>query len=411
MNDTPKILFIDEDPKVLTALQTLLQNEEWECHFVASAGKALQHLKDDPVDLVVSAAVMQEMDGISLLSEIRELYPTMIRLFLTDHPRHNTVLQALAQGYTQQIIPKPWIDIELKEILRSALRQAQYQRKYGLELQKLINTMPLLPTLPETYSQVRACISDDDIDIEGMAEAISQDVSLSTTLLHWGNSALFGQRFLVDSIKKAIIVLGTDIVENLVLSESVYRTVKTDTHKVPGFDINRFKRHSIASATIARLLIKLTYSSNVGMQDRAFIAGLLHDMGKLLLATYLPKQYQHAIEIAAANQCSSLQAECSIFATDHAEIGAMLAQWWSLPPFLVEAIRSHHHLRATPIEPEVSAAAYAGNILACQFNFCTRQETYKTDLHESCFERFHLNEEVIDLLKHKTREVLSALPS
>ena len=205
MEDTPKILFIDEDPAILSALQTLLQHEEWECHFVSCASKVLQYLVNHPVDLVVSAAVMKEMDGASLLSEIREHHPATIRLFLTGHPRHPTVLQSLAQGHTQQIIPKPWIDLELKEILRSALRQAQYQRRYGLAFQQLINTIPLLPTLPETYSQVRACISHDDIDIEGMAEAISQDVSLSTTLLHWGNSALFGQRFLVDSIKKRLL--------------------------------------------------------------------------------------------------------------------------------------------------------------------------------------------------------------
>ena len=146
------------------------------------------------------------------------------------------------------------------------------------------------------------------------------------------------------------------------------------------------------------------------MQDRAFIAGLLHDMGKLLLANYLPEKFQQAIEVSDANQWSLLKAERSLYKTDHAEIGAMLAQWWSLPPFLVETIRSHHHFRVTPIEPEVSAAAYAGNILACQFNFCSRQETYEIDLDESCSERFHLNDEVIELLKHKTLEVLNGLP-
>lgn len=410
MSDNAKILFIDEDPAILSALQTLLQTENWQCHFVASASSALQFLVKQPVDLVVSAAIMKEMDGTSLLNEIRHHHPATIRLFLTGHPHHSTVLQALAQGHTQQIIPKPWIDLELKEILRSALRQAEYQRKYGLELQKLINTIPLLPTLPETYNQVRACISDDEIDIEKMAEAISQDVSLSSALLHWGNSALFGQRFLVDTIKKAIIVLGTDIVEHLVLSESVYRTIKSPTSTAQGFDSKRFKRHSIASATIARLLIKLTHSSNVGMQDRAFIAGLLHDIGKLLLATYLPKQFQRAIEISEENQWSLLKAERSLYKTDHAEIGAMLAEWWSLPPFLVEAIRSHHHPRITPTEPEVSAAAYAANIIAGQFNLGARKETCEVILDESCYTRFHLNDEVIELLENKTLETLSGLP-
>jgi len=409
MKDNSKILFIDEDPAILTALQTLLQNENWECHFVSSGSRALQSLADQPVDLVVSAALMKEMDGSRLLNEIRHRHPGTIRLFLTGHPRHPSVLHALAQGQTQQIIPKPWIDLELKEILRSSLRQAEYQRKYGLEFQKLINNIPLLPTLPETYNQVRACISDDEIDIERMAEAISQDVSLSTTLLHWGNSALFGQRFFVDTIKKAIIVLGTDIVENLVLSESVYRAIQSHTSKVPGFDIKRFKKHSIASATIARLLIKLTHKNDVGMQDRAFIAGLLHDMGKLLLATYLPEKFQRALEISDENQWPLLKAERSLYNTDHAEIGAMLAEWWSLPPFLVEVIRSHHHSRIAPTEPEVSAATYAANILAGRFSFASRLKTYGEDLDESCFTRFHLNEEMLELLEHKTLEVISAL--
>jgi putative nucleotidyltransferase with HDIG domain len=410
MNAKAKILFVDEDSAVLAALRTLLKDEVWECHFVSQGSKALDFLAQQPVDVVVSAAAMEEMDGIKLLSQIRHLYPATIRLFLAVHPRHGTVLKALAQGQTQHIIPKPWIDLELKEILRFALRQAEYQRKYSPEFQQLINTIPLLPSLPETYSQVRDCINDDEIDIEKMAEAISHDVSLSTILLHWGNSALFGQRFLVDTIKKAIIVLGTDIVENLVLSESVHRALKSRTSNIPGFDVNRFKRHSIATATIARLLIKLTHSHNVGMQDRAFIAGLLHDVGKLLLATYLPENFQRAIETSGENQCSLLQAERSIYGTDHAEIGAMLAEWWSLPPFLVEAIRSHHQPRITPTEPEVCTAAYTANILACQFNLGSRKDNnYRVDLDESCYTRFHLNEEVTELLESKTLEVLSGL--
>jgi len=408
---TSTILFIDEDPAALTALKTLLQSEDWACHFVSKANSALQFLAEQAVDLVVSAVDLEDADAVDLLNEIRHKYPATIRLLVAAHPRHSSVMYAMAQGQAQQIIPKPWIDLELKEILRSALRQAEYQRKYSLELQQLINTIPLLPALPETYSQVRDCISDDEIDIERMAEAISQDISLSTTLLHWGNSALFGQRFLVDTIKKAIIVLGTDIVENLILSESVYRAINSQTNKLPGFDINRFKRHSIACATVARLLIKLTRSSDVGMQDRAFIAGLLHDMGKLLLATYLPEKFQRAIEIAEENQWSLLKAERSLYDTDHAEIGAMLAEWWSLPPFLVEAIRSHHHLRNSAAEPEVTAATYAANIIACQFNLGSSKDTFGADLDESCYLRFHLNDEVIELLEQKTLEVLSGLPS
>lgn len=411
MINSPKILFVDEDTAILNALQALLRNEDWNCRFARSGHEALSLLEQDPADLIVSAAEMTAMNGISLLTEVQRLHPTTIRLFLTAHSRHDSVIQALAEGRTQQIIPTPWIDLELKEILRSALRQAAYQRKYSHDLQKLINSIPLLPTLPETYNQVRACITDDEIDIERMAEAISQDVNLSTTLLHWGNSALFGQRFLVDTIKKAIIVLGTDIVETLVLSESSYRAVKTSAGNIPGFNVSLFKNHSIATATIARLLVKFTHSNHIDMQDRAFISGLLHDLGKLFLAYYLPEQFQRAIELANRNQSTLMAAEQSIYQTDHAELGAMIAEWWSLPPFLVEAIRSHHQPRSTPIEAEISAATYVGNYLARQFSFDSHIGQHEQDIDHRYLDRFHLNEEAIDILKTKTLSIISELPA
>lgn len=409
MKHRAKILFVDEDSAVLSALQRLLRDEDWECRFARNGNEALSLLEQESADLVVSAAVMVEMDGITLLTEVQRLHPATIRLFLTGHPRHDNVKRALAEGRTQQIVPKPWIDLELKEILRSALRQAAHQHKYSPELQKLINSIPLLPTLPETYSQVRSCISEDEIDIERMAEAISQDISLSSTLLRWGNSALFGQRFLVDTIKKAIIVLGTDIVENLVLSESAFSAVKSPATIISGFDINHFKKHSIATATIARLLIKFIHSSNVGMQDRAFIAGLLHDMGKLFLANFLPEQFQQAIDLANKNQISLSTAEKSLYQTDHAQLGAMLAEWWSLPPFLVEAIRLHHQPRTTPVETEVSAATYVGNYFACRFSLDSHIGRQDLEIDQDYLDLFRLNEETIDILQSKTMSIISGL--
>ncbi|MFO7765819.1 MAG: response regulator [Pelovirga sp.] len=411
MSQRPKILFVDEDAQILAALQRLLHDEDWACRFAHNGSEALALLTKEPADLIVSAAAMTQMDGIALLTEVQRLYPATIRLFLTADSRHDNVLTALADGRTQQIIPVPWIDLELKEILRSALRQAACQRRYSQDLQKLINSIPLLPTLPETYNQVRACITDDEIDIERMAEAISQDINLSTTLLHWGNSALFGQRFLVDTIKKAIIVLGTDIVETLVLSESSYRAVNTGAGNIPGFNLSLFRKHSIATATIARLLVKFTHSSRVDIQDRAFISGLLHDLGKLFLAHYLPDQFQRAIDLANQNQSPLSEAEQSLYQTDHAELGAMIAEWWSLPPFLVEALRSHHQPRTTPIEAEISAATYVGNYLACQFSFDSHIGQHEEQIDQSYLDRFHLNEETIDILKTKTLSIISDLPA
>lgn len=291
----------------------------------------------------------------------------MVRIFLTAQPRQKNVIKALVEGHTQQIIPAPWIDQELKEILRSALRQKRQQRKHSPEFQALINSVPLMPALPESYTNVRSCITGDEINIEKMADYISQDVSFSTALLHWANSALFGQRFQVDSIKKAIIVLGTDIVENLILSESVNRTIAGSVPEVQGFDLHQFKKHSMATAVISRLLIKSICSSDVVKHDRAFVSGLLHDMGKLAAASFFPKRLEKSIAIAKERNCPLLEAETKVYATNHAELGAFLAEWWALPPFIVNAISWHHQPQSTPIEQDVIAATYVANQLSYHF--------------------------------------------
>ncbi|MCK4501489.1 MAG: response regulator, partial [Desulfuromonadales bacterium] len=222
---TPKILFIDEEQHTLTSLQRLMQNEKWHCHYVSSAKEALTYLQNQAVDLLVSDINVVDMDGIKFITDIRTNYPSIVRIFLTNYAKEEMTLNALAGGYVQQIIPKPWDDQELKEIIRSALRQRKQQANYSVEFQKRMNSIPLLPMLPKSYSDIRSCITDDEIDINKMVSVISQDAAISTILLHWANSALFGQRFHVDTIKKAIIVMGTDIVENLILSESINRSI------------------------------------------------------------------------------------------------------------------------------------------------------------------------------------------
>lgn len=411
MDSTPKILFVDDEINVLKSLERLMLDEEWHCHFINSAAQALDFLKTESVDLIVSDVMMPEMDGIQLFSEVRKRYPEIVRLFLTGYAKQDNVVKALTEGYTQQIISKPWIDQELREIIRSALRQKNLQKKQSPEFQKLINSTSLLPTLPESYAKVRSCISDNEVDIEKMADYISQDVAISSALLHWANSALFGQRFQVDTIKKAIIVLGTDIVENLVLSESVNRAIAGKIPVVKGFDFTRFKKHSMATAVIARLLIKTVHSSDVVKHDRAFVAGLLHDMGKLAAASFFPKQFERAIEIANKRGWSLTEAEMGVYKTQHAEIGAFLAEWWALPAFIVNAICWHHQPRSTPVEQDVIAAAHVANLLSYQFNYGSNGDTIAREIDDSYRSKFFLTEESLEILKAGADKTISSLVS
>ncbi len=407
--DCAKILFVDDEEVILKLLQVLMEGENWDCHFVDNAAEALSRLEKEPFDLLVSDVAMPEMDGIQLMTTVKEKHPAIIRLFLTAFSKDEKVIEALSEGYTQQIIPKPWIDQEIKEIIRSALRQRAQQKKYCPEFQALINSAPLLPALPENYSRVQGCIMADEVDIEKMAVIIGQDVALSSAMLHWSNSALFGQRFRVDTIKKAIVVLGTDIVTNLILSESITESLAKTPPQIEGFDLNKFKSHSIATATLARLLTKSLHSSDVELQDRAFIAGLLHDMGKLVAASNFGEKFSAAAKHAEQQNRSFYEAELQILGTSHAELGSFLAEWWALPHFIVTAIDAHHKPTSSPIDPEVVEAVYLANQLSYRFGFGCNGEQIEREIDETIWGNFFLTDEGLEILQVETDSIVSTL--
>lgn len=404
-----KILFVIDEPGTLLAIQQLLQNDNWECRFADNGGAALEILSKDSYELVIADQSLSQTGGSELLQTIRQLHPQTVRLLLTEQTQPDNNVECLATGCAQQILPHPWIDQEFKEIIRSALRQSALQKEYSPEFQTLINSIPLLPTLPESYSRVRSCIVGDEVDIEKMATIINQDVSISTILLHWANSALFGQRFQVDTVKKAIIVLGTDIVQNLILSEAINRTVAANIPVIKGFDLQLFKKHSMATAVIARLLLKALYSTDKNRQDRAFIAGLLHDMGILAAASFFPRQFEHSIEAAQNRPCSLVEAERQCYATSHAEIGAFLAEWWSLPPLLVNAIAWHHQPRSTPVDEEIVVATFLANRLSCQFSYSGGFETVPQEIPQDYRNLFFLDEEAIEILQNECDKTVLTL--
>jgi len=410
-DDSTKILFVDDDPATIDALKRLLANEGWNCHFASSASEVLQQIETEPMALLVSNVELPGMDGTELLAEISNKHPQTVRLLLTDVAKDEKTLKALAAGHAQQIIPVPWIDQELKEVIRSALRQSTQQKKHSLKFQALINSMPLLPALPESYSQVQNCIMDNDVDIEKMADIIGQDVGMSSALLHWANSALFGQRFRVDTIKKAIVVLGTDIVVNLILSEAVTRSMTSTPLQTESFNLKTFKSHSIATAIIARMLIKSTFSSNSDMQDRAFIAGLLHDMGKLVAASNLGRQYSAASRLANHQHCTLHDAEMRILGTSHAELGSFLAEWWALPHFIVSTIAAHHEPRISPVDPEVINAVYLANLLSYRFGFGCNGEKRERDIDQQVWDKFFLTEESLEILDNETAAIMKVFCS
>jgi len=408
-DDNTKVLFIAADEQTVNALQSLVANEEWDCHFATSTAAAMTYFEKNTINLVVADINFTGLDNNDFITNIRTNYPGTIRVCITNQPKADVTLTALAAGHIQQIIPNPWNDQEFKDILRSAIRQSKQQKRHCNDFQELINSVPLLPMLPKSYDKIRSCTTNGEVDIKKMETAIVQDAAIATTLLHWANSALFGQRFHVDTIKKAIIVIGTDIVESLILSEAINRSITMQLPDIKGFSFTEFKKHSMATAIISRLLMKSLVPTDFIKHDRAFISGLLHDIGKLVAVNFFSSKFEKAIVLANKNNIPLLEAEHKIFKTDHAELGAFIAEWWALPPFIVNAIRWSHQPHLSPIDQDIIIATHVANHLSLEFGYGCKNESAVSTIDTEYIDKFCLTEDANEIIQTETEQIFKAL--
>ncbi len=400
------ILFVDDEQNVLNSLKRLLYDKPWDMFFADSGGKGLEILEKEKIDLVVSDVRMPGMDGIEFLKRVKQLYPQVVRIFLSGYADHKAVVQALAEGSAQQLLPKPWKDEELKEVIRGALKQAEELQKKNERLQKIINSLSSLPSMPHTYLKVKKCLADiDNVSIDQIADLIEEDTSISAELLRWANSALFGQRHQVDTVKRAVLVLGLDIVEGLILSESVFSSVAPVNAE--GFDLKTFQTHSIACGITAKLLISELPYMDTKDEDWAFTAGLLHDIGKLIEARYLDEQFKKIIIMAREKKISILKAEYEIMGTTHEEIGGYLADWWSLPSFIVNAIRWHHEPALCNADREIIAAVHVADVLVQQFVLGSSGNYILPEADPEIWARFNLTEETLSSIKESVLQYMA----
>jgi putative nucleotidyltransferase with HDIG domain len=191
-----------------------------------------------------------------------------------------------------------------------------------------------------------------------VALVIEQDIAMSVKVLQLVNSAFFRLPRIFTRIEDAIVYLGFDVVSRIVLAGELF-DIPPQRHDLTA-EISSLRHHSLTTATIASKLM-----CEKKQQDDAFLAGLLHDVGKLLLAAYLPEHFRSAVEHAKNSGVDLYNAEIELSGVSHAEVGAYLLGLWGLPHFVVEAVAYHH--RPTGVEEPmfgVLGAVHVGNALA-----------------------------------------------
>ena len=205
-----------------------------------------------------------------------------------------------------------------------------------IRLDDVIMQIRDLPTLPAVVMDLLQSIDREDIDVSVLAKKIAHDQALAAKTLRFANSSLFATQTKVTTIQQAISLLGVHGVRNIITTAAVAGCFPEMACR--GFDFKAFWRHSMATAVCAKVLARHLHLN----QDFAFTAGLLHDIGRLVLVTRFPHNYEAVLAYRATHDCYLLDAERTVSGIDHTIVGNVLAQHWNFSQTIQYAITGHH---------------------------------------------------------------------
>lgn len=221
-------------------------------------------------------------------------------------------------------------------------------------LRKLLANMQVLPSLPSVYRELMDVLQADDASIEKAARIISKDVGMVTKILQVVNSPLYGLRGRVSNPTQAVALLGLNSLKSLALSTKVF--AQFDQRKLPFFSLELLWQHGMATGIHARAIAK-EEAAEQAMAEDAFTAGLLHNVGTLVLASNLPAQYRDMLAIMQDQRLSEWVAEREVFGATHAEVAGYLLGQWSLSQPIVDAVAYHHEPSCCPASYSLALAA------------------------------------------------------
>ena len=324
------LLFVDDEPKVLQGLQRQLRpmHNEWDMHFVDDGRKALEFMATRPVDIVVTHMMMPGMDGSQLLAEVLKRHPQTVRIVLSGHAEREAVLRLV--GPAHQYLSKPCDADELRKAIARAL---SLRDLLGNErLKQLATRVKNLPTLPALQNQLAGELRKESPSME----------------------------------RVAVIYLGLNTVRALALSVGIFSQYDEKLCRL--FSLDLLARHSWTTGVLARGVAHME-RQDAKMLDQCFLAGMLHDVGQLILAAGLHEEYSDVIARAGRQNLTTWQAEQECFGASHAAVGAYLLALWALPNPIIEAVGLHHE-PARCATPEFSPAVivHVADVFAHEFS-------------------------------------------
>lgn len=269
----------------------------------------------------------------------------------------------------------------------------------ALSPEQLAQSVQDLPSLPAVVMELLGSIEQENIDISVLAKKVSYDQALTAKTLRLANSSSYGLQVKVATIQQAITFLGFQATRNLITAAAV--TGCFPNGQCPGFNDKAFWRHSIATAACARSLARRLRFN----QDVAFTAGLLHDIGRLVLVTGHPQAYGEVLAWRSRHDGELLEAERAVLGIDHVDAGVALAGHWNFSDTMRQAI-AYHHAPETPGAGFLAAIVHVANAVVHALDLAGEEDELVPALSSVAWDAMGLNEDAyLDLFRETEQQL------
>ncbi|BCJ49551.1 two-component system response regulator [Actinoplanes sp. NBRC 14428] len=360
MTRRPHVVFVDDEPRILSGLRRMLRThrDQWDMSFVEGGQAALETLHSRHCDVIVTDYRMPGMDGAELLERVRTEFPAMARVILSGQTNEDNLLKIMVLAH--EFINKP---SSPDQIIAAVERLISFSPTASDEaVRRDVAVIESLPSPPHTLIELTAALGAEDASAQSVGQILERDPAVAAKVLHLVNSSAYTMGRKVNGVVQATALLGVATVRGLVLMHDLVRTFDPGG-VLPAAWIETLTVHAVGTSRLAGRL-----AAGREWEGHAFTAGLLHEVGQLVLASSRPAEFAGVLAAWRDTPGTPLcELESGAFGVDHREIGSRLLRLWSLPEPVIEAASAHQGPPApTDVTDPTSAVALAHHLVEAE---------------------------------------------
>ena len=309
----------------------------WDFVRFDSKDSLITQLEQQVYDVVFIPCSMRALVDIELMNDVQKIQPHTVRVFIGAE-FWNASYKSKAADSAHRIFPSHVNFSEISDELDYLVKLVKLLNRSSL--QSYIGSIGCLPTPPRIYRKLTDAVSSEIADLGDISHIVEQDPAVTAQVMKQVNSAFFGLNRQISDLKEAISLLGVRSLRSIALSCQLNEQFK-QSRDWDAFDFEKINQRSLLVARLAQAICRRVGASKV-MQEQAFLAGLLHDLGILIMASHDPEQYKKLLNYAVKKQKPIYLVEKAAFGFFHGEVAGALLALWNIPPQVVEAVMLHH---------------------------------------------------------------------